>query len=302
MSSITLEPLHDFGVKFLMHNMHVKLQQPSPSLLGKTAIITGGNSGIGAACARILPTLHISHLILAVRSIDSGEKLAATLRGAHPDTRIEVWTLDMQSYDSIQSFAKRCNDLKRLDIAILNAGMVNTGFKINASTGHEETFQCNYLSTALLSILLLPTLKYKSPPSSPGRLTIVGSALGMTSKFPNRNAVPLIPSFDDGNEWNGMASAMERYNVTKTLLFMLTLKLGESVSADDVIVNVVEPGFTGGTKLQRDANLALRAIMPIVHKLTARTPDQAAWTYVDAAVVKGKESHGSFVMNWVLYP
>lgn len=54
-------------------------------------------------------------------------------------------------------------DLSRLDIVILNARVFGSGFNIVPETGHENSVQVNYLSTMLLSILLLPVLKIKSP-------------------------------------------------------------------------------------------------------------------------------------------
>jgi NAD(P)-dependent dehydrogenase (short-subunit alcohol dehydrogenase family) len=67
----------------------------------------------------------------------------------------------------------------------MNAAFSNLEFSTNTTTGHEQMFQVNYLSTALLSILLLPILKNKSPPQTPGRLTLVSSTLGQRAKFPN---------------------------------------------------------------------------------------------------------------------
>lgn len=109
-------------------------------------------------------------------------------------------------------------------MAILNAG-VGSGLTlcINPSTGHEETIQVNYLSTALLSILLLPNLAAKSPTSLPGRLTIVGSGTALFAAFDNQNANPLIPSFDV--PFSGLAAAQERYGTSKVLVKMLVYKL-----------------------------------------------------------------------------
>ncbi|KAH7383997.1 hypothetical protein BKA66DRAFT_417479 [Pyrenochaeta sp. MPI-SDFR-AT-0127] len=276
-------------------------KQPKVSLVGKTALITGSNSGIGLACATLLPTLGVSHIILAVRSISKGNEAAASIRKKHIDLKIDVWELDMLSYPSIQAFAQRCSTLPRLDIAILNAGAGGGAIsKINESTGHEEVFQINYLSTALLAILLIPVLKPKTTGQQPGRLTIVGSGMGLLSSFSNRDAVPLIPSFDV--PFSGFVAAGERYSVSKTLVMMLVQKLSEAVSADNVIINTVEPGLTSGTELHRDVSGAGQLLMKVMKKAMSRTPEQAAWTYVDACAAKGKESHGGFVMFWEVSP
>ncbi|KAF1849032.1 short-chain dehydrogenase/reductase family protein [Cucurbitaria berberidis CBS 394.84] len=304
MASMNLPPSHDTVLKlFLRGSRTPNNKYPNVSLGGQTVLVTGSNSGIGLACAHILPTLGVSHLILAVRSTIKGEEAATPIRKAHPGTKVEVWELDMLSYPSIQAFARKCATLPRIDIAILNAGVSSGSVsKINASTGHEETFQVNYFSTALLSLLLLPVLKPKSSDryDQPGRLTIVGSGMGLLSTFENRNTVPLIPSFDV--PFSGFQAAGERYAVTKTLVMMLVHKLSEAVDADDVIVNTVEPGFTSGTALHRDYSWAGKISMALMKKFLSRTPEQAAWTYLDAAAVKGRESHGGFVMFWEVFP
>jgi NAD(P)-dependent dehydrogenase (short-subunit alcohol dehydrogenase family) len=297
MASIELPPYKDSMLSMFVSTTRVKPKPPPPStsLAGQTAMITGSNIGIGLACARVFLGLSLSHLIMAVRSIEKGEAAAAPLRKAFPKIKIDVWALDMLSYESIQAFVSRLATVPRLDIAILNAGLTKNESAINQATGHEEVFQVNYLSTALLAFLLLPIIRGEGK-SSPGRLTLVSSGLGLKSAFPNRDAVPLMPSFD--KEWKGMAAAQERYSVTKTMVMMLVLKLSECVSADDVIINAVEPGFVGGTSLNQNAAAFQRVTVKVMHKLFSRTPEEGAWTYVDAVAVKGKESHGCFIFDW----
>lgn len=276
-----------------------RVKKPEADLSGKTLLITGSNSGIGLACAKIVPNYGVAHIIMAVRSIPKGEEAAASFRHAYPNCNVEVWELDMLSYPSIEAFAERCNSLPRLDIAILNAGLGSGNVsRINSSTGHEETIQVNYISTTLLSALLLPILAVPSPtnPSEPGRLTIVGSGTAYFANFPNRTADPLLPSFDI--PFSGLSNASERYSVSKLLVCILTHKLSQYVSADKVIINTVEPGLTSGTSLHRDFTGPGKYIMASMKKVSAKSPEEAAWTYIDAAAVHGKESHGGMVMFW----
>ncbi|OAP63907.1 hypothetical protein AYL99_03134 [Fonsecaea erecta] len=205
----------------------------------------------------------------------------------------------MASYESIQAFVQRAeSDLSRLDIVILNAGRWTYNFTTVPSTGHEEIFQINYLSTVLLAMLMLPVLKSKAPERTPGRLTIVNAALSLTAKFPNRDKTPLLPSFDDPKAFN----ISETYNTSKVLAHMFLWKLVDYVSADDVVVNLVDPGFVKGTKLARDAPGLLVAFQNIFAALTARSTRDGASTYLDACLLKGKESHGCFTMGWQIKP
>lgn len=90
-------------------------------------------------------------------------------------------------------------------------------FETVRGISYEEAIQVNYLSTALLTILLLPILKAKSPAGSPSRLTIAGAALALAAKFPNKNEDPLLPSFDDPKTFNGI----DRYNTSKLLAHII---------------------------------------------------------------------------------
>lgn len=304
MASLALGP-----PQFTQFQLFVKTQfrtkpRPPPSstsLAGQTAIVTGSNIGIGLESVRIFLDYGLSHVILAVRSVEKGERAAAPLRKAHSKAKIEVWSLDMLSYESIQRFVQSCATLQRLDIVILNAAVGEPEFKISPSTGHEQAFQVNYLSTALLATLMVPVLRTKNPPGRPGRLSIVSSGLALMANFAQRDAVPLFPALDDATGWNLMA-ASDRYNSTKTMVLMLVLKLSTYFKAEDVIINAVDPGYTAGTGLDRNSPRVIRPILWLLKRITARSTKEGAWTYVDAAAVKGAETHGSFVMNWEIYP
>ncbi|KAJ4287712.1 hypothetical protein N0V90_012415 [Kalmusia sp. IMI 367209] len=286
---------------FFHNQFRAKPQWPSPStnLSGKTAIITGGNTGLGFEAASQLLSLRLTHLILAVRSSSRGEAAAANLRASHPNAKIEVWLLDMCSYDSIMAFARRVStELSRIDMVLLNAGLMKLSFNTVASTGHEEIFQVNYLSTWLLVLVLLPALKAKGPPDNqPAHLTVVNAALTLSAAFPNRNANPLFPSFDNPKTFNDQ----EHYNTSKLLAHIFLWNLVEYVSADDVVINLADPAWVKGTDFTREVTGAMRVGVKIF-EMTGRTKRVGASCFVDALVNKGKESHGCFLMSWKIHP
>lgn len=273
-------------------------------LTDQVAIITGANSGLGFQCARHLLSLKLSHLIIAVRTLSKGEAAAKRLSTEHPGSKISVWELEMTSYPSIQAFVERVKTtLPRLDFTILNSGMMSNNFEISPTTGHERVVQVNYLSTFLLAILLLPVAAAKAPKTGgeqPGRLTIVSSGTAAWAKFANRDSRPLLASFDDvdATPWD----ATERYFVSKMLGHLFFVRLLEYLDPKKVVVNLVEPGMTKGTDLNRDAEGLGGKMFAVFKGLMGRTVEDAAWTYVDAAVVKGKETHGCFLNDWEVYP
>lgn len=270
------------------------------NLSGRVAIITGGSSGLGPEAGRQLLTLGLAHLILAVRSPDRGQAVASQLQKTFPAAQVEVWQLEMESYESIRAFAARCSrELSRLDVAILNAGTAELGFETAPSTGHERAMQVNYHGTMLLSLLLLPVLRSKSPSGTPGRLTVVNSAMSSFAVFSNRHKRPLLASFD---EPDAGYDGSERYNVSKLLGQVFLDRLAEHVSPEHVVINMVEPGLTKGTSLFRQARGVPRLILGVLNSVGGRPVEVGARTYIDAAVVKGADSHGCCIHNCEIAP
>lgn len=300
-TSTDLGPAGSFILYFLKSLTVFRFAKTTPiDLTGQTAIITGGYSGIGYKCAETLLVNKLSHLVITVRNEKKGNEAAAKLRSLHPGAKIEVWPLDMLSYDSIQAFIKRCNDdLPRIDFIILNAGMVSGEFSINESTGHEVCFQVNYLSTALLTILLLPILKAKRNPKQdkPSRITIVGSGLALSANFPERNSQGVVAAFDSREYFD----PVDRYSTTKLLLLIFLSKIAPYVDPSDVVINVADPGFVATPGLDRNISPLLRYINGLSRKLVARSIYSGGWAYVDAAVVKPDTTHGSWISNWDVY-
>ncbi|KAK8024075.1 short-chain dehydrogenase reductase family [Apiospora rasikravindrae] len=281
--------------------------KPTPagiSLTGQVALVTGSNVGIGLAACRQLLELGLSHLVMGVRSPTRGEAAADLLRRQFPAAVVNVWPLDMESYGSVRDFAARCATLPRLDIAILNAGLMKLAYSVVAATGHETSLQVNYLSTALLAILLLPILKKsksKSKSSRPPVLSIVGSDLVYSTPLgtSSRGDGPILQQLDTPDGYNQFV----QYGRSKVLLTFFFAKLAaEFVSPDDVLVNMPNPGTTKGTAFFREFPSVAARLWAVFQFLLARDVDVGATTYVDAAVARGSECHGSFLSDWAIKP
>ncbi|KAE9372499.1 putative short-chain dehydrogenase/reductase family protein [Stipitochalara longipes BDJ] len=304
MGSKDMAPLaSSFWPIFFKSQLCHKAQFPpkDTNLSGKVAIITGANQGLGFESARQLLSFQLSHLIITVRSEEKGKAAVLKLQAEFPKATINVWILDMCSYDSVQAFVKRVEkELPRLDIAILNAGRSKAAFELVPGTGHEEMLQVNYLSTVLLATLLLPILKIKSQQGIPGRLSIISSGTTLLTKFSNSQQSPLLKSFDDTK--TAPPLGLETYGATKLLCQMWLYKLVDYVSADDVVVNLIDPGMTKGTGLNRDVPRVVAVLAgPMISGISRSVKDGAS-AYLDATLVKGKESHGCFIMDWEIRP
>lgn len=277
--------------------MHSPQVPTETSLVGQTAIITGSNTGLGLEAGRQLLHLNLSRLILAVRSRTKGDVAAKVLSHEFPHTKVEVWILDMEDYESVAAFCKKCETLGRIDIAILNAGIQNKDHRISVKTGKEQTFQVNYLSTIMLAVLLLPILKAKEGfLGKPARLSVVTSTTAYFADFDHKK--PIISQFEadyDVRKW---------YSREKLLQMMFIRRLAGLFSPDDVIINTVCPGLVGNTEIWRSLNTiaVLKRFLSLYFMLFGRSLQEGASTYVHAVVLAGRESHGSFLSDWGVRP
>jgi len=123
-----------------------------PDLTGRTAIVTGANSGIGLVTAQALAA-HGARVILAVRDPAKGEQAADAMRAPGPS---EVRLLDLASLDSVRAFAR---DWSRqpIDLLINNAGVMIPPLSRTAD-GFELQFGTNHLGHFALTNLLLPNI------------------------------------------------------------------------------------------------------------------------------------------------
>lgn len=269
-------------------------------LQGKTAVVTGANGGIGLECCRQLLDLGVSMLIMAVRDEKKGEVARETLTAAKSSASqsIEVWKLDYASYDSVVAFARRAEGLQpRLNIAVLNAGVNRGSFALNPETGHEEDVQTNYLSTVLLTLLLLRTFKQSSsasPSQAPGRIVIVSSDTAAWASFAEKDQDPLLPAFDDETRF----STFDRYATTKLLGQLFVTELARRMPATTAIVNLANPGLCHGSALNREQGLPALIFM----RLLGRSAAVGARSLVSAATEQDARSHGQYIEDCVIRP
>ncbi|KAI0844101.1 putative short-chain dehydrogenase/reductase family protein [Daldinia vernicosa] len=267
-------------------------------LTGQVAIITGSNTGLGFEACRQFLKLGLSRLVMAVRSQAKGDEAATQLRNEFPTSNISVWTVEMESYDSIRAFADRCATLSRIDIVILNAALMKMAHTTVPATGHELTMQVNYLSTALLAILLLPILKSKKAIGAqrPPVLSIVGSDLAYRVDMETKG--PILQQFDKSEGYGQILW----YSRSKLVLTFFVAKLAEFVDADDVLINMSNPGTIKGTAFFREFPTLAGKVVAVIHFLFARQVDVGAAMYLHATIVQDKEGHGSFISDWAIKP
>ncbi|KAJ5097479.1 hypothetical protein N7456_008200 [Penicillium angulare] len=294
-----------FGLLF------TKLTLPPPSLIeGRTILITGANTGLGREAARHALALGAGTVILGVRTISKGEDAKANIEASAASCtdigNVLVWPVDLESFASVQAFAAQVHKYVvleggRLDIAIMNAGIASVEYATTCD-GWERGIQVNVLSTALLSLKLLPLLlqtKERYPSLQP-HLVLLTSDIHKSIIFSERNATSILSALNNKEQWKASQTAgpTERYGVTKLMDIFIAMELARLVPCDEsgnplVIVNAVTPGFCKSDLLTRE-----RApwTLKLIQALIARTVEEGSKTLLHAAM-QGTESHGKWLEN-----
>src|SRR5437867_11056536 len=129
-----------------------------------TALVTGGNSGIGFECARQLARAGWQVLIASRNRAASAEAVRRITRESGSDAASELG-LDLGSAASVRQFAQ---EIEARDLP-LRALVCNAGLQVHkgphlSTEGYELTFAVNHLGHFLLTNLLLARLVKNPPP------------------------------------------------------------------------------------------------------------------------------------------
>jgi NAD(P)-dependent dehydrogenase (short-subunit alcohol dehydrogenase family) len=125
-----------------------------PDQEGRTAVITGGNTGLGFEAARMLAEAGAA-IVLAVRNPARGAAAAARIRAAAPRARVDLVRLDLASLASVREAADQLRaSYPAIDLLINNAGGVNPRYQ-RTEDGFERTLATNHLGPFALTGLIL---------------------------------------------------------------------------------------------------------------------------------------------------
>lgn len=123
-----------------------------PDQTGRTAVITGANTGLGFETAKALAAGG-ARVVLAVRDTEKGAQAAAKMAGD-----VDVQQLDLTSLASIRSAADALKSrYDHIDLLINNAGVMTTP-KGTTADGFELQFGTNHLGHFAFTGLLLDKL------------------------------------------------------------------------------------------------------------------------------------------------
>ena len=250
-----------------------------PDQTGRTAVVTGGNSGLGLVTARELARAGAT-VVMACRSVPKGESAAAQIRASVPDARVRVSELDLSSLESVRRFA---GALEGDEFALLinNAGIMMTPQEKTAD-GFELQFGTNHLGHFALTGLLLERLGQ----ATDARIVTVSSLEHRAGHI----------HFDDLQLAQDYAPR-KAYRQSKLANAAFGLELDRRLRAADSSVKSVlaHPGYSA-TNLQSTGPTGLmKAVLAVSNRLVAQNAEQGALPTLYAATapdVEGGEYYG----------
>lgn len=243
---------------------------------GKTALITGANSGIGYQAAVELARRG-AHVVLGVRDRNKGEAALVNLRAQAPGANAEIAMLDMASLVSIRNFARTFD--RPLDILINNAGVMALPKREVTTDGFERQLGTNHLGHFALTGLLLPNLLQVMAP----RVVTVSSLAHRNGKIDFND----LQSEKHYVPWTA-------YNQSKlaNLLFALELDRHARAAGSRLLSIPVHPGISRTSIVDNGPGssglkmLALRVLSPFI------TQDDAAGALPTLYAATAPEAQG----------
>src|SRR4051794_27155028 len=230
-----------------------------PDMTGRSVIVTGANSGIGAAAAGALASAG-ARVVLAVRSLDKGRAAAATMPG-----ETEVRELDLARLGSVREFASAWDG--EVDLLINNAGVMVPPLTRTAD-GFELQFGTNHLGHFALTNLLLEHVT--------GRVVTVSSTAHRHGRI----------DFEDLNWERRRYRAWGAYGQSKLANLLFTAELQRRLDAvgSDVLATAAHPGYAATNLQSHSEHRAERLLMATGNRLLAQDEHGGALPTLYAAV------------------
>jgi NAD(P)-dependent dehydrogenase (short-subunit alcohol dehydrogenase family) len=268
-----------------------------PDLSGRTAVVTGANTGIGYETARVLCAKGAG-VVLACRDIERGEAAAARIRaetGRHGPTMVRCVLLDLASMASVRAAAAVLTEsLDRLDVLVNNAGIMEPPYQVT-SDGFESTVATNHLGPFAFTGLLMDCLI-----ATPGSRVVTVSSEG------HRRGVMDV----DDLQSEGGYSPDDAYCRSKLANLLFTYELDRRLRAAglDVAAVAAHPGIVSTELFKTRSRLGRLILSPWLKPINfwlAQSVQMGALPTLRAATdpaVRGGEFFGPAGLGYTGYP
>jgi NAD(P)-dependent dehydrogenase (short-subunit alcohol dehydrogenase family) len=229
-------------------------------------LVTGGNSGIGFECARVLAR-EGRHVVIASRNREASARAVERIRKERGDDAASELGLDLGSLAAVRAFAKEVEALDLpLRALVCNAGLqMSRGLRLTPD-GYETTFAVNHLGHFLLTNLLLARLHAHAP----ARIVVVASGVHdpkQVTGMPKADVGDLEVLATTGGPRPGAFSGPLAYVNSKLCNLWFAYELARRIDAAGLssakrplTVNAYDPGLVPGSGLARDYPAPLRFV------------------------------------------
>ncbi|XP_036444524.1 retinol dehydrogenase 12 [Colossoma macropomum] len=242
-------------------------------LTGKTAIVTGANTGIGKFIALDFARRG-ARVILACRSEARGTAALEDIRQQSGNQNVHLRLIDTSSLESVRKFAAQIlEEEKELHILVNNAGASGLPRGVTAD-GLEVSFATNHVGPFLLTNLLLDLLKK----SAPARIVNVSSVNHWRGKVD-------FSHFHGDNLTYRLDSV---YNHTKLHNIIWTNELARRLQGTGVTANSLHPGIVM-TEVMRHYNWLVRSIFNTIGIFFFKSSEEGAVSAIYCAVAEETE-------------
>jgi NAD(P)-dependent dehydrogenase (short-subunit alcohol dehydrogenase family) len=219
---------------------------------GRTAVITGANTGLGYETAAALAAKG-AHVVLAVRNLDKGKDAAALILQRYPGADVTLQQLDLTSLDSIRAATDQLRaSHDRIDLLINNAGVMYTPKSITKD-GFELQFGTNHLGHFAFTGLLLDRL-----------LPVAGSRVVTVSSIGHRIRADI--HFDD-LQWERRYSRTAAYGQSKLANLLFTYELQRLLTPGGTTIAVAAHPGGSRTELIRNVPPLLASVYSVIEPL-----------------------------------
>jgi NAD(P)-dependent dehydrogenase (short-subunit alcohol dehydrogenase family) len=222
-----------------------------PDQTGRTAVITGANTGLGYETAAALAAKG-AHVVLAVRNIEKGKAAADLITRATPGASVALQELDLSSLESIRNAADQLRaQYDSIDLLINNAGVMMTP-KSTTKDGFELQFGTNHLGHFAFTGLLLDRVL-----AAPGSRVVTVSSQGHRFVRGIR--------FDD-LQWDRDYGRVRAYGQAKLANLLFTYELQRRLQGTNTIAVAAHPGGSN-TELSRNLPPLVAAVTRLAEPL-----------------------------------
>jgi NAD(P)-dependent dehydrogenase (short-subunit alcohol dehydrogenase family) len=240
-----------------------------PDQTGRTAIVTGANSGLGAAITRELARAGAT-VIMAVRNVEKGARAAEHVRDRVPEATLEVRPLDLADLTSVRAFAETVGE--PVDLLINNAGVMAPPRR-ETKDGFESQFGSNHLGHFALTGLLLPRLRASSAPR-------------VVTQSSGAHRIPGGINFDD-LQWERSYNNWRAYGQSKlaNLMFAFELQRRAGAAGTPLRSMAAHPGYARTNLQFAGPPWYEQLVMRITNPLLGQSADMGALPALYAATV-----------------